>query len=81
MAIGKTEENIALSKLTIKIGEFLIVENGQQAENYNEKNLKEYMKWDSVDINVDLGIGTSFFTAYTCDFTKGYIDINTDYRN
>ena len=81
MAIGKTEENITLNKLKIKIGSFLIVENGQQAEEYNEKDLKEYMKWDAIDINVDLGLGASYFTVYTCDFTKEYIEINSDYRN
>ena len=26
-------------------------------------------------------MGKNNFTVYTCDFTKDYIDINTDYRN
>jgi N-acetylglutamate synthase/N-acetylornithine aminotransferase len=26
-------------------------------------------------------MGKSNFTVYTCDLTKDYIDINTDYRN
>ena len=26
-------------------------------------------------------IGSAFYTVYTCDFTREYIDINADYRN
>ena len=81
MAIGKSEENIAVNNLTIKFGKFTVVENGQQIENYNEKIVKEYMMWDAIEINIELNMGKSNFTVYTCDFTKDYIDINTNYRN
>jgi len=39
------------------------------------------MRWDDITINIELNMGKSNFTVYTCDFTKDYIDINTDYRN
>ena len=81
MAIGKSEENIVVNKIKIKIGEFLVTENGQVSNEYNEENLKEYMKWDSVKVQIDLGLGNASFTVYTCDFTHDYIDINADYRN
>ena len=81
MAIGKSEESIVANNLTIKFGKFTVVENGQQIDNYNEKIVKEYMKWDAIEINIELNMGKSNFTVYTCDFTKDYIDINTDYRN
>ena len=81
MAIGKSEESIIANNLTIKFGKFTVVENGQQIENYNEKIVKEYMKWDAIEINIELNMGKSNFTVYTCDFTKDYIDINADYRN
>jgi len=81
MAIGKSEEDISIDKLTIKFGEFSIVENGQKVENYNEDLVKEYMKWDAIDINIILNTGRFNFTVYTCDFTHDYIDINSDYRN
>ena len=45
-----------------------------------EKNLNEYMKWDAVNIEIDLNIGEGKHTVYTCDFTHDYIDINSDYR-
>jgi len=80
-AIGKTEENIFVNNLTIKFGKFTVVKNGKQIDNYNEKAVKEYMRWDSIEINIELNMGKNNFTVYTCDFTKDYIDINTDYRN
>ena len=81
MAIGKTEENLIANNLTIKFGKFTVVENGQQVDNYDEEAVKEYMKWDAIEINIELNMGKSNFTVYTCDFTKDYIDINTDYSN
>ena len=81
MAIGKSGENISPNKIKIKFGDFLITEEGKVAKDYNEKDVKDYMKWDSVDIEVNLNIGNSSYTVYTCDFTKDYIDINADYRN
>ena len=81
MAIGKSKEDIMIKKLNIKIGEFSVIENGKLIPDYNESNIKEYMEWDTCEINIELNMGEGNFTAYTCDFTKDYIDINTDYRN
>ena len=81
MAIGKSGENIQPSKIQIKFGKYLVAEQGKVAKDYNEKDLKEYMKWGSIDIEVNLNIGSSLYTVYTCDFTHAYIDINTNYRN
>ena len=63
------------------MGEFLIVDQGKVAKDYKESEVKKYMEWDSIKIEVNLNIGSAFYTAYTCDFTHDYIDINTDYRN
>ena len=81
MAVGKSGENIVMNKVQIKIGEFLVAEESSVAKTYNEKELKEYMKWDSITVEVNLNLGSSAYTVYTCDFTKDYIDINADYRN
>jgi glutamate N-acetyltransferase / amino-acid N-acetyltransferase len=81
MGIGKSGELIDQKKLKIKIGEFVVAENGKISESYDETMLKEYMKWDSIEIEVNLKIGNDAFKCYTCDFTHDYIDINADYRN
>ncbi len=81
MAAGKSGENIIANKMQIKIGDYLVAEQGKVAKNYDENKIKEYMKWSSIDIKVDLNIGNSEFIVYTCDFTHDYIDINANYRN
>jgi len=81
MAIGKSGENIVSNKLQIKIGNHLIVDQNKVAKDYKEDEVKEYMKWDSIEIEINLNIGNSSYTVYTCDFTHDYIDINANYRN
>ena len=81
MGIGKSGELVDIKKLKIKIGDYIVAENGKISENYNEKKLKEYMEWDSIEIEINLKLGNDAFKCYTCDFTHDYIDINTDYRN
>ncbi len=81
MGIGKSGEIIDPKKLKVKIGNFVVAENGKISETYDEKKLKEYMEWDSIDIEINLKLGNDAFKCYTCDFTHDYIDINADYRN
>ena len=81
MGIGKSGEIIDSKKLKIKIGSYIVAENGKIAESYDEKKLKEYMEWDSIEVEINLKLGNDAFKCYTCDFTHDYIDINADYRN
>jgi len=81
MGIGKSREVVDIKKLKVKFGDFIVAENGKIADSYNEEKLKEYMKWDSISIEVNLKMGNDAFECYTCDFTHDYIDINADYRN
>jgi len=81
MAIGKSNVNLNIEKLNIKFGEIQIIEKGKLVPKYEESLVAEYMKWDHIDITVQLNIGKGNFTAYTMDFTKEYISINSDYRS
>ena len=81
MGIGKSGEIVDQKKLKIKIGSFIVAENGKISETYDEKKLEEYMKWGSIEIEINLKLGNDAFKCYTCDFTHDYIDINADYRN
>ena len=81
MGIGKSGEIVDQKKLKIKIGGFVVAENGKISETYDEKKLKEYMQWGSIEIEINLKLGNDAFKCYTCDFTHDYIDINADYRN
>ena len=81
MAIGKSNVNIKLNKLNLNFGPYKIIENGILSKSYQETEVASYMKGETIDILVDIGIGKKEFTAYTMDFTKKYIEINSDYRS
>ena len=81
MGIGKSGEAIDTKKLKVKIGEYIVAENGKIADSYDEKKIKEYMLWDSIEFEINLKLGNDAFKCFTCDFTHDYIDINADYRN
>ena len=81
MAIGKSNVNININKMSLSIGDLKIIENGQLYNKYNEGYAKEYMQNEKIDINLNLNLGNKNFTAYTMDFSKNYININADYRS
>ena len=81
MAIGKSGQNINLDKLSIKFGNLSILNNGKLNTNYNEYEVTDYMKSDTIEIEVGIYSGSKSFTVYTMDLTKKYIEINSDYRS
>ena len=81
MAIGKAGIQINYEKLSIKFGNISVIHNGKLNSNYNEDEVSEYMKSDSIDINVCISSGSKSFKVYTMDLTKKYIEINGDYRS
>ena len=81
MAIGKAGVAINLDKLSIKFGEYFIIQNGKIFANYKEPEVAEYMKNDNIDIDIDISCGSKNFITYTMDFTNKYIEINSDYRS
>ena len=81
MAIGKAGVAINFEKLSIKLGDISIIQNGKISSNYNEQQASDYMKNDNIDIVVSIFNGSKNFTVYTMDLTKKYIDINADYRS
>ena len=81
MAIGKSGISIDIDKLSIRFGKLIIVQNGKLSVSYDEKLAAEYMKNNYIEININLSSGSKNFTVYTMDFTKNYIEINSDYRS
>ena len=81
MAIGKSNIDIDLKKLSIQFGKIKIIDKGQLVKNYKESEVADYMKSQSINIIINLNIGLRNFTVYTMDLTKKYIEINTDYRS
>jgi glutamate N-acetyltransferase / amino-acid N-acetyltransferase len=81
MAIGKSEAQIEMNKLTIKFGNINVVYKGKLHSSYSELETAEYMKNSNIEISVNVGSGNKNFTAYTMDLTKKYIEINANYRS
>jgi len=81
MAIGKSQAAINLDMLSIKFGELNVVHKGKLYSHYDENEASSYMKNKNIEISIDVASGNKYFTAYTMDLTKKYIEINADYRS
>lgn len=81
MAIGKSGQPANRDKIKIYIGNEQVTKNGMVYENYSELRATEHLKQNNIFLEIDVGIGSSSATVYTCDLTHKYIDINADYRS
>jgi len=81
MAIGKSGVSINLKKLSINFGNIKVIEKGQLVNKYEENEVANYMKSQTIDLTINLNMGLKKFTTYTMDLTKKYIEINADYRS
>ncbi|AGC69166.1 arginine biosynthesis bifunctional protein ArgJ [Thermoclostridium stercorarium subsp. stercorarium DSM 8532] len=63
----------------ILIGDLLVCQNGVGL-NFDEEKALEILKKDEIKITVDLKIGSSEDTMWTCDFSYDYVRINGSYR-
>ena len=61
-------------------GKLKLVENGM-ALDYSEEKATEILSQTEVSIVADIKQGSESATAWGCDLTHGYIDINADYRS
>ncbi len=81
MAVGKSGEPADRDKLSVGIGGTWMARDGGVVPGYDEGPVVEHMKGREIGITVDLGLGKGRGTAWTCDLTHGYIDINGSYRS
>jgi glutamate N-acetyltransferase/amino-acid N-acetyltransferase len=80
-AVGKSGAKADRDRLSILFGDILVAEKGWRNPDYREDDGAEYMRRQDLVITVDLGLGKSAKTVWTCDLTHRYIDINADYRS
>jgi glutamate N-acetyltransferase/amino-acid N-acetyltransferase len=81
MAVGKAGEKAERDKLSIAFGKIRVAHQGRRDPAYDEAAASAYMKRESIEIGVDLGLGSGRATVWTCDLTKEYVAINGDYRS
>ena len=86
-AAGRAGVQFHQEDLQIKLGDFLLMENGQPLEFDREAAshyLKqaaagEYLKEDTILISVCIGNGSDTGTAWGCDLSYDYVKINAEY--
>jgi glutamate N-acetyltransferase/amino-acid N-acetyltransferase len=86
-AAGRAGVKFHQDQLSIKLGDILLMENGQPqafdrraASNYlKQAAAGEYLKTDTVLITVDIGVGSGKSIAWGCDLTYKYVEINAEY--
>lgn len=80
MAVGKSGEAADRDALSIHMGGVSVAKNGMVDPDYKESLLTSHMQGRDIQISVDVGVGKSSATVYSCDLTHRYIDINGSYR-
>ncbi|NEU13603.1 bifunctional glutamate N-acetyltransferase/amino-acid acetyltransferase ArgJ [Methylobacterium sp. BTF04] len=81
MAVGKAGEPADRDRLAIWFGDVRVAREGARDPDYSEDAASAVMRESDVTVRVDLGLGTGTARVWTCDLTKGYIEINGDYRS
>ena len=81
MAVGKSGEEADRDRLAISFGPYRVAEGGGVRPGYVEAPVAAYMKGSDIELSVDVGVGRSRATVWTCDFGHEYIRINADYRS
>lgn len=81
MAVGKAGVEVDRDLLTIWFGEHRVAVNGERDPAYCEEIVGAYMQGKHITIRVDIGLGHGTATVWSCDLTKEYVMINSDYRS
>jgi glutamate N-acetyltransferase/amino-acid N-acetyltransferase len=77
-AVGASGSKVDINSLSVYFGNCKVLNNGRPAGE-DEKALKGVLAQKEIKITVDLGMGDSAATMWTCDFSEGYIRINAKY--
>jgi glutamate N-acetyltransferase/amino-acid N-acetyltransferase len=79
MAVGKCfDARIEMQKTDASINGFTVVKGGRRLD-FDDAVVRKTLAAEVVDLEVSLGLGEHWATAYGCDLTKGYIDENAAY--
>ena len=79
MAIGKCfDVQLNPAGTRCRINGVTVVERGERAD-FDDPALRQELRGDPIDIEIELGVGGASATAYGCDLTAGYIEENASY--
>ncbi|MFZ5734497.1 MAG: bifunctional glutamate N-acetyltransferase/amino-acid acetyltransferase ArgJ [Pseudomonadota bacterium] len=81
MAVGKAGQPANRDKLSISFNGIRVASKGARDPSYDETEVSNAMKNDTIQIKVAMGLGKGRDRVLTCDLTKEYVAINGDYRS
>jgi glutamate N-acetyltransferase/amino-acid N-acetyltransferase len=81
MAVGRADEPIDRDRVKVQFGPLVAAQDGLASPTYDEAKMSAYMKNRELEVSVEVGVGRSSATMWTCDLTKQYVAINGDYRS
>ncbi|MGA9294286.1 MAG: bifunctional glutamate N-acetyltransferase/amino-acid acetyltransferase ArgJ [Ignavibacteriaceae bacterium] len=76
---GNSGVDFTPEKVSIKFDDMTILEPNYSV-NFNEEEAKKLLNKENVKVSVDLDEGDQSSTWWTCDYSEGYIKINSSYR-
>jgi glutamate N-acetyltransferase / amino-acid N-acetyltransferase len=65
--------------MDIYIGKMKVLANGSSMPRFDEKKAHDLFCKKDIHITIDLKSGKGAATAWTCDFSKEYVAINSEY--
>ena len=79
MAVGKcVSARVEPRRFAARIGRVDVVREGRRLD-FDHARVRALLLDDSVDLQIDLGLGTDEARAWGCDLSHGYIDENAAY--
>jgi len=77
-AAGRAGVPFNLEKLQIRLGNFLLMQNGAPL-NFDRNAARNYLEQDAITISVSIGDGPGYGKSWGCDLSYDYIKINAEY--
>ncbi|MCS6879280.1 MAG: bifunctional glutamate N-acetyltransferase/amino-acid acetyltransferase ArgJ [Geminicoccaceae bacterium] len=80
-AVGRAKEPIEPEALSVAFGGHWVARDGAAVPDLDEAAVSAHLAGREVHIALVVGRGPGRARVWTCDLTRGYVDINTAYRS
>ncbi len=78
-AAGASGVEFDIDRMDVYLGPVKALSGGAIAKTFEKEKARKFFKGKNVSITVDLNSGSSGAKAWTCDFSKEYVAINSEY--
>jgi glutamate N-acetyltransferase/amino-acid N-acetyltransferase len=79
MALGKSRARVVADRVSIAIGDEVLVERGMARPGARLDKIREVMGRREYAVTVDLGVGRGEDHVWTCDLSEEYVRLNSKY--